>query len=158
MEGRAAGVGTRLRRDGAARRRPHRPAAGGGCPDGIDVVLDTVGGDQLTAALALARRGARVALVGALSGQLAPGRAGGSAPAEIDTYRLLIRGVSLHGYSGVDHPDVEREWTERFGGWLRSGEIRFAHTSITGMDQAPAALPDLIAGRHFGAAVLDLTA
>lgn len=39
-------------------------------PDGIDVLLDTVGGEQLTAAVGAARRGARFALVGALSGQL----------------------------------------------------------------------------------------
>lgn len=40
-------------------------------PDGIDVLLDTVGGPQLTAAVGAARQGARFALVGALSGQLA---------------------------------------------------------------------------------------
>ncbi len=43
-------------------------------PDGIDVLLDTVGGEQLTAAVGAARPGARFALVGALSGQLSPAR------------------------------------------------------------------------------------
>ncbi|MFE5048918.1 MDR family NADP-dependent oxidoreductase [Streptomyces sp. NPDC056637] len=125
-------------------------------PEGIDVLVDTVAGEQLTAALAAARQGARFALVGALSGQLSAQRAGGSAPVEIDAYRLVVKGVSLRGYSGADHPDVEKEWTSRFGDWLRSGEISFPHTRIAGIDRAPQALQELIEGRHFGAVVVEL--
>ena len=125
-------------------------------PDGIDVVLDTVGGEQLTAAVHVANRGARFALVGALDGQLSPDRAGGSAPAVLDTYRLLTRGMTISGYSGADHPDVEAEWEARFGDWLRAGAIRFPHTLVRGMERAPEALPQLITGRFFGAAIVEL--
>ncbi|MFJ3877001.1 MDR family NADP-dependent oxidoreductase [Streptomyces sp. NPDC090077] len=125
-------------------------------PDGIDVVLDTVGGEQLAAALAVARQGARVAVVGALAGQMAAERGGGTAPVEIDTFRLVVRGLSLRGYAGTDHPDVEAEWRERFGGWLRSGAIRFPHATVEGIDGAVRALPELIAGRHFGAVIVQL--
>lgn len=125
-------------------------------PDGIDVVLDTVGGEQLTAAVHAANRGARFALVGALDGQLSPDRTGGSAPAVLDTYRLLIKGITIAGYSVVDHPDVEAEWEARFGDWLRAGDIRFPYTPVRGMERAPGALPQLIAGRSFGAAIVEL--
>lgn len=136
-----------------------RPFAGRlreAAPEGIDVILDSVGGAQLSAALAAARPGARAALVGALAGQLAPGTGGASAPSEIDTFDLVLKGVSLAGYAGADHPEVEAEWTGRFGGWLRSGEIRFPYTEIEGMSRAASALPELIAGRHFGAVVVRL--
>ncbi|WP_069762146.1 NADP-dependent oxidoreductase [Streptomyces sp. LUP47B] len=125
-------------------------------PDGIDVLLDTVGGEQLAAAVRAARRGARFALVGALAGQLSPHRDGGSAPAEIDTFRLVNQSISLHGYSGADHPEVTVEWTKRFGEWLRSGEITFPHVRIPGMDRAPRALEELFEGRHFGTVVVEL--
>ncbi|MFL5999938.1 MAG: zinc-binding dehydrogenase [Streptomyces sp.] len=125
-------------------------------PDGIDVLLDTVGGEQLAAAVRAARRGARFALVGALAGQLSPHRDGGSAPAEIDTFRLVNQSISLHGYSGADHPEVTGEWTKRFGEWLRSGEITFPHVRIPGMDRAPRALQELFEGRHFGTVVVEL--
>ncbi|MEU5254085.1 NADP-dependent oxidoreductase [Streptomyces longwoodensis] len=127
-------------------------------PDGFDVVLDTVGGAQLTAAVEVARRGARLALVGALAGQLSADRDGGSAPAEIDSYRIVTHGITLRGYSGSDHPDVAQEWTRRFGAWLRSGEITFPYTRIAGMERAPVALQELFEGRHFGTVVVELPA
>ncbi|MFC9324078.1 MDR family NADP-dependent oxidoreductase [Kitasatospora sp. NPDC057015] len=125
-------------------------------PEGIDVLLDTVAGDHLVAAIDAARQGARFALVGALAGQMSPDRAGGSAPVEIDAFRFLVKGISMRGYSGVDHPDVEQEWIGRFGAWLRSGEIVFPHTRIAGIDRAPLALQEMIEGRHFGAVVVDV--
>jgi NADPH-dependent curcumin reductase CurA len=125
-------------------------------PEGIDVLVDTVAGEQLVAALGAARQGARFALVGALSGQLSAQGAGGSAPVEIDAYRVVVKGISLRGYSGADHPDVENEWNSRFGAWLRSGEISFPHTRIAGIARAPQALRELIEGRHFGAVIVEL--
>ncbi|MFF3754860.1 MDR family NADP-dependent oxidoreductase [Streptomyces sp. NPDC002018] len=135
---------------------PVAPQLAAAAPEGIDVLLDNVGGEQLVAALGAARQGARFALVGALSGQLSARRAGGSAPVGIDAFRLVVKGVSLRGYSGMDHPDVEKEWTGRFGAWLRSGEITFPHARIAGIDSAPRALPELIGGKHFGAVVVEL--
>ncbi|MFD8009563.1 MDR family NADP-dependent oxidoreductase [Streptomyces sp. NPDC058955] len=125
-------------------------------PDGIDVILDTVGGEQLTAAVHAASHGARIALVGALDGQLSPDRAGGSAPVVLDTFRLLTRGMTIAGYNGMDHPDVEAEWETRFGDWLRAGDIEFPYTLVRGMKHAPGALPELIAGRSFGATIVEL--
>ncbi|MGW8360987.1 MDR family NADP-dependent oxidoreductase [Streptomyces wedmorensis] len=136
--------------------RPFAEQLAAAAPEGPDVVLDTVGGEQLTAALDAARPGARVALVGALAGQMSAHTAGDRSPAEIDTFGLVVRGITLTGYSGADHPGVEEEWTRRFGAWLRSGEIRFPYTEIEGMHAARAALPELIAGRHFGAVVVRL--
>ncbi|NYV74460.1 NADP-dependent oxidoreductase [Streptomyces sp. UH6] len=129
---------------------------GEAAPEGIDVVVDTVGGEQLTAALAAARRGARFALVGALSGQLSPDTRGGSAPVGIDTYRVVTHGISLRGYSGTDHPDVADEWTTRFGAWLRAGDLTFPHVTVPGIERAPRALSELFEGRHFGTVVVEL--
>ncbi|MFI0168159.1 MDR family NADP-dependent oxidoreductase [Streptomyces sp. NPDC017095] len=125
-------------------------------PDGIDVLLDTVGGAQLTAAVDAARPGARFALVGALSGQLAAEGAGAAAPVEIDAYRLVLMGASLAGYIGTAHPGVEAEWTERFAAWLRSGRIRFPLTRVAGIGRAPQALREVIEGQYVGAVVVDV--
>ncbi|MET8832197.1 NADP-dependent oxidoreductase [Streptomyces sp. NPDC004610] len=125
-------------------------------PDGIDVLLDNVGGAQLTAAVTAARRGARFALVGALSGQLAADGSGAAGPSEIDAFQLIVKGMTVRGYTGVDHPEVEAEWAGRLAEWLRSGRIRVPLTRIPGIDQAPRALREMIDGRHFGTVVVEL--
>lgn len=125
-------------------------------PDGIDVLFDTVGGEQLAGALQCARRRARFVLVGALSGQLDPHGRGGSAPVRLDSFQIVNKGISVFGYSGMDHPDVEDEWIGRFGLWLREGRIRFPHERIQGIANATRALPDLIAGRYLGTAIVEI--
>ncbi|MFC4008818.1 MDR family NADP-dependent oxidoreductase [Nonomuraea purpurea] len=122
-------------------------------PDGIDAVFDNVGGEQLSAALAVARRGARVALVGTLSGQISGGF---TAPVEIDTGSLILRGITLRGISGSDHLDAIPQATQEFGQALREGTIIFPHTRLSGIDEAPRALCELLQGRHIGAVLVEL--
>ncbi|GAA0475031.1 NADP-dependent oxidoreductase [Streptomyces olivaceiscleroticus] len=124
-------------------------------PNGIDVLLDTVAGEQLAAALESARTGARFALVGALSAQLGEGD-GIVAPVELDAGLIVSRRVSLRGFSVRDHPDLVQEWTEEFGRGLRDGTLIFAHSRLRGLDQAPQALRELIEGGHTGSVLVEL--
>ena len=120
-------------------------------PEGIDVLVDNVGGEQLQAAIAAARPGARFVLVGTLSGQLAPDRTGTTAPVEIDTFQLIAKHIEMRGFGGLD---AAVPWAEHFGDWLRSGDVAFPHARVRGIDHAPQALHDLIAGRHLGAVIV----
>lgn len=119
-------------------------------PGGVDVVIDNVGGDQLRAAIAAARRGARISLVGALAGQLSPD-GGATAPLEIDAFQLITKAIELRGYQRDPDPD----WAARFGGWLRSGEVVFPHARVAGIENAPRALHELIAGEHLGTVIVE---
>ncbi|MEU2230597.1 MDR family NADP-dependent oxidoreductase [Streptomyces vietnamensis] len=125
-------------------------------PEGVDVLLDTVGGEQLSAAVAAARPGARAVLVGALSGQLDPEGTGATARVELDSYPLVLKRISLSGFSPLDHPETEAEWRGRFGDWLRAGEITFPHVRVAGMDRAAEALREVMEGRHLGTVVVEL--
>ncbi|MFF4281528.1 MDR family NADP-dependent oxidoreductase [Streptomyces kronopolitis] len=124
-------------------------------PGGIDVLLDTVGGEQLPAALAVARPDARFALVGALSSQLG-GSGGALTPLELDTGLIITRRVTLRGFGLHAHPDLPQEWTEEFGQGLRDGSLSFPHTLLQGIEQAPQALCELTQGRHIGAVLVEL--
>jgi 2-alkenal reductase len=125
-------------------------------PEGIDVVLDNAGGEQLQAAVAAAGEGGRIILVGALSGQLAPSGTGRTAPVELDSFQILLKKLTLRGYSADDDPEAQAEWLERFGTWLRSGEISFPHHRISGIENAPDALLQTMAGVHTGAVIVEL--
>ncbi|MFD7914413.1 MDR family NADP-dependent oxidoreductase [Streptomyces sp. NPDC059752] len=124
-------------------------------PDGIDVFFDNVGGEQLRAAVDAARPGARFVLVGALSGQLSEDGTGTSAPVELDSLPLIHKRIVMRGFSSDDFDD-RAEWTERFGAWLRAGEMVFPHVRIKGIEQAPQALLEVIEGRHIGAVIVEL--
>ncbi|MFJ8670979.1 zinc-binding dehydrogenase [Streptomyces sp. NPDC093589] len=122
-------------------------------PEGIDALFDNVGGEQLQAALAVANRGARLAIVGALSSQLSD-----DAPATtaIDTLSLLARGITLRGVALFDHLDLIPEWNQRFAAGLRDGSLTFPHARLQGIEQAPRALRELTEGRHMGAVIVEL--
>ncbi|MBN3794099.1 NADP-dependent oxidoreductase [Burkholderia sp. Ac-20392] len=123
---------------------------------GIDVLIDSVGGEQLQAAVTAAREGARFLILGALSGQLAATGTGRTAPAEIDTVQFLLKRITMRGYSADDNPEAKGEWFERFAQWLRAGEIVFPHTVIDGLDNAPSALCDTSSGRYLGTVLVKL--
>jgi NADPH-dependent curcumin reductase CurA len=125
-------------------------------PDGLDVFLDSVGGEQLSAGIAAAREGARIVIVGALAGQLAARGAGRTAPFELDSFQLLLKRIALRGYSADDDPDAYHEWTARFRDWLHSGALRFPHEIVVGLEHAPSALARAIRGDYFGAVIVEL--
>ncbi|HEY4055324.1 MAG TPA: zinc-binding dehydrogenase, partial [Kofleriaceae bacterium] len=121
-------------------------------PEGIDVVIDTVGGTQLEAALSLVRDGGRVALIGTLHQDLALEEA----HVRVDAYRFLARRVTMRGYSADDDVAALPEWEERASAWNRDGVLRFPYASIRGLAAASAALVDASAGRYLGAVIVEL--
>lgn len=125
-------------------------------PDGVDIYLDNVGGPQLQAAVKAARTGARFVVVGALSGQLAAQGTGRTAPVQLDSFDLLLKKITIRGYSADDDPEVRSEWTHRFAEWLRLGDICFPHVVIDGLEAAPGAVRDVTDGRHFGVVLAKL--
>ncbi|WP_438486099.1 MDR family NADP-dependent oxidoreductase [Streptomyces sp. S186] len=122
-------------------------------PEGIDVLFDNVGGEQLQAALAVAKRGARLALVGALATQLSDGA---TTTTPIDTLSLVSRGITMRGVALHDHRDLVPQWHELFAQGLREGTLTFPHARLHGIDQAPRAFQELIAGRHMGSVIVEL--
>ena len=107
----------------------------------------------MQAAIAVARRGARLALVGALSSQLSDS---GRQTTEIDTLSLLSRSITLRGIALYDHLDLIPEWNRQFGSGLREGTLTFPHARLHGIEQAPRALRELVEGRHVGAVLVEL--
>ncbi|MEW2544899.1 NADP-dependent oxidoreductase [Streptomyces sp. NPDC047002] len=123
-------------------------------PDGVDLVVDTVGGDQFEAAAAQARRHARIVVVGALSGQAGGGT---GATARVDTLSLCSRAVTVTGLTATDHQASAAQWEAEFSAGLRAGTLAFPHVRLKGIDRAPGALMDLLAGRHLGTVLVEPT-
>jgi NADPH-dependent curcumin reductase CurA len=126
-------------------------------PRGIDVFVDMVGGEQLTAAVTLAREGARFVILGALIAELNAEGSTSIAPTEIDSFQLPIKGITLRGYSACeDDPSAFDEWMQRLKEWRHEGAIHLPCTTFNGLDNAPKALQEACAGRLKGVVLVEL--
>jgi len=125
-------------------------------PAGVDVAIDNVGGELLRAALLAARRGARLIVLGALAGQLAAEGAGRTAPVTLDSFPLLLRGVTIRGYSADEDADARLEWYRVFGQALRFGDMTFPHVLFHGIQSTPEAIQAASDGAHLGAVIVAL--
>jgi NADPH-dependent curcumin reductase CurA len=119
-------------------------------PDGIDVLVDNVGGEILDAALASLARGARVVLSGGLSQYNADETRGPS------NYLQLIRArASMVGFITPDYEDRYPQARAEIAGWLRDGRLISREQIIEGGVRAfPDALLKLFAGENVGKLIL----
>lgn len=74
--------------------------------------------------------------------------------AEIDSLQLILKQVTMAGYSAGGDGGLQAERDERFAGWLRSGAIQFPHVRVEGIEQAPQALHDMLTGRYLGTVIV----
>jgi NADPH-dependent curcumin reductase len=120
------------------------------CPDGIDVYFEIVGGSIWNAVLPLLNRYARVPVCGLLAYYNDTEQTHKS-PAAQTMLTILRRSLRIEGF-------VSNEFTaEHFDSFLRemtplvgSGEIRYREDIAEGLEAAPRAFIDMLAGRKFG--------
>ena len=121
------------------------------CPDGVDVYFDNTGGTVLGAALSLMNLGGRIVCCGVVSqydtSNPEPGPRG--VPGLIVTKRLRVEGfIVMDGWA--EHPERRVEATDALAGWLADGSLRAFEDVVEGLDAAPGALVDLLAGGNVG--------
>lgn len=128
---------------------PHH-ALGRLAPEGLDVYFDNVGGDHLEAALDAMRMHGRISLCGSVS------EYEGDATGPSNIFLATAKHLTLRGFRGSLHMDLLPEMQERVGGWLREGAITHRETTYDGLDQAPVAMADMLAGRTEGKTLVRL--
>ncbi|KPG80262.1 alcohol dehydrogenase [Frigoribacterium sp. RIT-PI-h] len=123
-------------------------------PDGIDVLFDTVGGSQFEDAVQAAAPRARMALCGALAGQVTGGHAGHP---HLDLMTAIVKELEIRPFSTGHTPDQLQAWHEHAAQWHGEGLLVFPHTIVPGgLDAAPGALDDLLRGAFRGAVLVQL--
>ncbi|MBP1161880.1 NADPH-dependent curcumin reductase CurA [Rhodococcus sp. PvR044] len=115
-------------------------------PEGIDVYLDSVGGDHLEAAIGAARVGGRVALVGAIStyNNTAP------APGPTNLFQAAAKELTLRGMLIGSYFHLFPEYIPLAAGWLADGTLRTEETVVHGLEQAPDAFLGVLRGANTG--------
>lgn len=146
-------------------RRLHRPQApdfeaqlAAACPNGIDIYFENVGGRVLYGVLPLLNPFARMPVCGIVSWYNSPGLPEGPdmAPALMGT--ILRMKVKLQGFIIFDSfpRSLYAEFAREMTGWLAEGKVKYREQVVEGLEAAPQALNDLLAGRNFGKMVVKL--
>jgi NADPH-dependent curcumin reductase CurA len=121
-------------------------------PDGIDVYFDNVGGEHLEAAIGALKVHGRAALCGAISQY----NATEPPPGPRNLGLLIGKRATLSGFLVGDHEDLRPEFVREVGGWLRSGELRYRETVVTGIDRTLDAFLGLLRGDNTGKMIVAL--
>ena len=126
------------------------------CPDGIDVYFENVGGKVLFGVLPLLNEFARMPVCGVVAWYNLPGLPEGPdmSPAIMGT--ILRMKVKVQGFIIFDSfgKDTYKEFVSDMTTWLKEGKIQYKEQVIEGLENAPAALNDLLVGKSFGKMVV----
>lgn len=131
-----------------------REAMKAACPEGIDVFLDSAGGEQLEAAIDLISPHGRIIKIGHTSGY-----DGGNSPGPGNMFELVLKRVSILSRSVFDYlapPARLATAYARLGRWYADGKITVHETVYEGIDNAVQAQIDLFAGKNVGKTLVKL--
>jgi NADPH-dependent curcumin reductase CurA len=122
------------------------------CETGIDAFFDNVGGATLEAALGNLRRGARIALCGAISGY----DVSSPPPGPRNLANLIVQRASMRGFIVLDHLDRATTAIAEMAQWVQAGDIAYRVDVQRGFANIPATFLRLFAGANFGKQLLQL--
>ncbi|AEI38634.1 NADP-dependent oxidoreductase [Zymomonas mobilis] len=120
-------------------------------PDGVDVYFDNVGGEQLNAAIGVAKRNARFAICGMIAMYNSDEPNGFSNLSKVISKRLSIR-----GFINTDFMTRRTECLAQMGYWVSKGMIKSRYTIFDGLEKGPEAFFSLFSGGNTGKALVRL--
>jgi NADPH-dependent curcumin reductase CurA len=120
------------------------------CTDGIDVYFEIVGGPVWNAILPLLNRYARVPVCGLLAhyNDTEPPH---KSPAAQTMLTILRRSLRIEGFVSSEFAAEHYEsFLKELVPLVRSGEVRYREDVAEGLEAAPRAFINMLAGRNFG--------
>jgi len=115
-------------------------------PDGIEIYFDNVGGDHLEAAIAALNVHGKAAICGMISvyNNTEP------SPAPRNLAQVIKKRLTLRGMLVRDHFQLQEQFVQEVGGWLREGKLRYQETVVEGIANAPEAFLGMLRGENTG--------
>ncbi|RYC33485.1 NADP-dependent oxidoreductase [Lichenibacterium minor] len=124
------------------------------CPNGIDVYFENVGGAVWDAVLPLLNDFSRVPVCGLVSQYNATALPAGPNRVPDVMRAVLSRRIEIRGFIVWDFAHRAGEFRREVGTWVADGSMRTLEHRVEGIERAPAALVDMLAGRNLGKVVV----
>lgn len=121
------------------------------CPAGVDIYFDNTGGDILGSALFRMNLHSRIVCCGVVSQYDTSNPAGG--PRGIPGL-LVNKRIRMQGFLVFDFAEQYRQARDEMRDWILSGELKPLSDEFQGLEQAPAAFVDLLAGGNVGTRII----
>lgn len=126
-----------------------------GCPKGIDVYFENVGGAVFDAVMPLLNVCARVPLCGLIAHYNDTALPPGPDRLGVLTRRILTRRLKVQGFIVfADYGGRFGEFYEQMSEWVKSGQVKAREDIVDGLENAPRAFIGLLQGRNFGKLVI----
>lgn len=116
------------------------------CPDGVDVYYDNVGGSTLDILLGQVNLHGRVVICGTAATDSWTPQPTGLRPER----NLLVNRIKMEGFLTFDFVDQYPAAHADLLDWMQQGKIAYREDIVDGLENAPAALAGLYAGRNNG--------
>jgi NADPH-dependent curcumin reductase CurA len=133
------------------RAEPYAEALDARCPDGIDVVLENVGGEHLAAVVPRMREHGRIAICGLIAEYNATEPTPGPS-----LWPMIRKRITMRGFLVRDHGDRSGAFQRDMAGWLAAGVVVERETVVEGLDRMPEAFLGLFSGANLGKMVVRL--
>jgi len=117
-----------------------------GCPEGIDLYFDNVGGNHLEAALNNIKPFGKVVLCGMISQYNRTEPLAGPS----NLFLAITNRIRLQGFIVRDHYNLQNEFQSIMSKWISEGKITWKETVVNGLENAPKAFIGLFKGENFG--------
>lgn len=121
------------------------------CPTGVDVYFDNTGGDILGNALFRMNEHSRIVCCGVVSQYDTNNPAGG--PRGIPGL-LVNKRIRMQGFLVFDYKEQYASARAELKDWIKSGVLNPLNDEFKGLEQAPSAFVDLLAGGNVGTRII----
>lgn len=118
----------------------------GACPKGIDVYFDNVGGEILETALFQMNQKGRVVCCGSVSQYDSAAPAG---PRNVPGL-IVVKRLRMEGFIVMDFAAEDAKAEADLARWVGDGTLKVVEDIVEGLENAPAALIGLLAGKNRG--------
>lgn len=129
----------------------YRDALKESCPKGVDIYFDNVGGDILASAIRRMNTAGRISCCGVVSQY----DTSNPDPSPKGIPGLLInKRLKMEGFLVFDYADQYQTARDDIRGWMDSGKLKALQDEFKGLESAPEAFVDLLAGGNIGTRII----